>query len=493
MTRVDLRSQGAGLIQTQRFIDELKLSLDVGSLGGKVITGAEAQELIDLAGPLPPGHHKDLQDAVQHSLTAEDHWKCDAEARGAFAKFLGIPAEQLPAAVEAPVDQPGVSRVRSAQQAAISQAELEALAPQLTPEQQRFLAARGVPPPASRMEQRSDGVFNLLRQTAQAAPVQGAPVEQSSFPHALPADSYFSPEELAANLEAMYGTGAAGAASRLEMTMLRAELALMAAIQGASPEQILAILGPDNPNAAVLAKLIHQIVAALGQTPPDVAAIERAAAQADWALLGYLAPQPGPERDLMQRLLTEEYGVFRPGTQPYSGGGSFGNQVGNSGAGQVEPGHYVTEDPSQAGAKALAAAQSQVGVREASGNNDGLPSQRYANGRREPWCADFVSWCFRQTGQPLPGNQRSLASVQHMEDQMKKAGKFLPSGAGQPKPGDIIFFKNRSSGGGSGRHVGIVEKVEGGKVYTIEGNSSNRVARRSYAVGNGRISGYGRP
>ncbi|MBO6158866.1 MAG: SH3 domain-containing protein, partial [Firmicutes bacterium] len=42
-------------------------------------------------------------------------------------------------------------------------------------------------------------------------------------------------------------------------------------------------------------------------------------------------------------------------------------------------------------------------------------------------------------------------------------------------------------------HTGIVEKVDGSKVYTIEGNTSDQVARRSYALNNSRILGYGRP
>lgn len=41
-------------------------------------------------------------------------------------------------------------------------------------------------------------------------------------------------------------------------------------------------------------------------------------------------------------------------------------------------------------------------------------------------------------------------------------------------------------------HTGIVEKVDGSKVYTIEGNTSDQVARRSYALGSSRIVGYGR-
>lgn len=41
-------------------------------------------------------------------------------------------------------------------------------------------------------------------------------------------------------------------------------------------------------------------------------------------------------------------------------------------------------------------------------------------------------------------------------------------------------------------HVGIVEKVEGGVIYTIEGNSAgDRCGEKRYAVGSGLVLGYG--
>ena len=167
------------------------------------------------------------------------------------------------------------------------------------------------------------------------------------------------------------------------------------------------------------------------------------------------------------------------------------NMLFGGGATQVADARGATRLPASGTAsRVLGAARSQLGVRERTGNNDGVPAQRYADGRREPWCADFVAWTHRQAGKPIPGNQRSLASVQHMEDQMKRNGMFH---RGTPKPGDVIFFKNRGgSDRGAGRHVGIVEKVEGGRVHTIEGNSGNRVRRRSYPLNLSRISGYGR-
>lgn len=47
-----------------------------------------------------------------------------------------------------------------------------------------------------------------------------------------------------------------------------------------------------------------------------------------------------------------------------------------------------------------------------------------------------------------------------------------------PMTGNIIFFDWQQDGHTD--HVGIVEKVENGKVFTIEGNSKNEVREKSY-------------
>ena len=75
-----------------------------------------------------------------------------------------------------------------------------------------------------------------------------------------------------------------------------------------------------------------------------------------------------------------------------------------------------------------------------------------------------------------------LYAVQYYKD----AGRWT----NQPEPGDQIFF---SYSPGEYSHTGIVESVENGKVNTIEGNTSDMVARRSYAIGASSIAGYGRP
>ncbi len=55
----------------------------------------------------------------------------------------------------------------------------------------------------------------------------------------------------------------------------------------------------------------------------------------------------------------------------------------------------------------------------------------------------------------------------------------------EPRPGDIIFFDWDDENGQDGLsdHTGIVEKVENGRVYTIEGNSAIAFAKEITRLG----------
>ena len=59
-----------------------------------------------------------------------------------------------------------------------------------------------------------------------------------------------------------------------------------------------------------------------------------------------------------------------------------------------------------------------------------------------------------------------------------------------PKPGDQIFFSTAHSKSNVS-HTGLVEKVDGSKVYTIEGNSGDSCRVNQYPVGHYEILGYG--
>lgn len=145
-------------------------------------------------------------------------------------------------------------------------------------------------------------------------------------------------------------------------------------------------------------------------------------------------------------------------------------------------------------------AQSQVGYKE-TGNNNTKYSRWFdveawqffnykKNGSNCPWCAIFVLWLFCQNsvgigkdkvrtwlGLPAP-KYNDAAGCTQFSGYLNKKGYKVDKTKGQA--GDIIFFGNTE-------HVGMIEKVEGGKYYTIEGNKSNMVKRCSYSISSTQI------
>lgn len=133
----------------------------------------------------------------------------------------------------------------------------------------------------------------------------------------------------------------------------------------------------------------------------------------------------------------------------------------------------------------VAVAQSQVG------NVGGAPYWSwYGFSSRVEWCAIFVSWCAEQCGLLDSGAMPKFSGVGTGVNWFQSRGQWLP-GSATPEPGMLIFFKWYGSDAFVADHVGIVERVENGRVYTIEGNSNDMVSRNSYHVGYGEIKGYG--
>lgn len=128
------------------------------------------------------------------------------------------------------------------------------------------------------------------------------------------------------------------------------------------------------------------------------------------------------------------------------------------------------------------------------------------NGKKNgyAWCDVFCDWCFittfgitkamKMTYQPMRGYG---AGCTNSAAYYRQNGRLYKS---NPKPGDQIFFSK--DGGKTYYHTGIVTKVSGGKVYTIEGNTSSAagvvpnggaVREKSYSLSYTQIGAYGRP
>ncbi|PSL01012.1 peptidoglycan hydrolase-like protein with peptidoglycan-binding domain [Murinocardiopsis flavida] len=112
--------------------------------------------------------------------------------------------------------------------------------------------------------------------------------------------------------------------------------------------------------------------------------------------------------------------------------------------------------------------------------------------RRQPWCNMAITEWARRSG-----NHKAVCfstdyayTVWHAE-RFKRAGRWTADVRGVRR-GDIVFFDwNGSNRVAAIDHIGIVTKVANGVVYTIEGNTSDRCARRTRSAAT--IVGYGRP
>jgi hypothetical protein len=148
------------------------------------------------------------------------------------------------------------------------------------------------------------------------------------------------------------------------------------------------------------------------------------------------------------------------------------------------------------GQQMVALAQQEIGVREApAGSNDAPRIRDYRSATSGaidtpgPWCAYFVSWLAQNAGAPIGAGGAGTGYVPTLEAWGKQSGRWIdPSQL--PQPGDIVII-DWDGNGGVADHTGIVEHVApDGTVHTIEGNTSNMVARRTYEPGSAQIKGY---
>lgn len=113
--------------------------------------------------------------------------------------------------------------------------------------------------------------------------------------------------------------------------------------------------------------------------------------------------------------------------------------------------------PARAEIAPLAIARQEIGHGEQGGNNRGKYVRRYLEGREGlPWCAGFISYCFKQAGRDIPYTLRAKNFIGY--------GRCLA--ITELRPGDLIIFSRKGGG-----HVGIIEKIGKDGFVSIEGNS----------------------
>ena len=133
------------------------------------------------------------------------------------------------------------------------------------------------------------------------------------------------------------------------------------------------------------------------------------------------------------------------------------------------------------------------GVREYSEN-----VLKYTSGRREAWCANFVSWVFKEAGTPFKGGAYEdweYPSVLGLQTYFKQSHTYFAVGEQTPQPGDVAFYiGGQTPGGGSTEHVNIVVEVKGGEMVTVGGNEGDTLQRNTHeiALGSSSLVGFGR-
>lgn len=169
--------------------------------------------------------------------------------------------------------------------------------------------------------------------------------------------------------------------------------------------------------------------------------------------------------------------------------------------------------------KLIAVAEEQIGYLEKKTNRDldsktaNAGSNNYTKYNRDlkawtgvgyinaQWCQAFVDWCFINAFGVADAKKLLYVFTNYTptgSDAFKKRGRYIKRGKGTPKRGDVIYFYSTSKGRIG--HVGIVYRVSGRTVYTIEGNTSGAsslitngggVRKKSYSMSSSYIDGYG--
>lgn len=141
----------------------------------------------------------------------------------------------------------------------------------------------------------------------------------------------------------------------------------------------------------------------------------------------------------------------------------------------------------------LALEVSQLGVAEVPLGSNITPYTSWF-GMRGAWCCMFQSWALYRCGVPFgPTGSKGFAWVSGAFDWLNRSdtpGQLVARADAQR--GDLVGFEWGTTDGGLD-HIGIIESRNGDTVYTIEGNTSDRVMRHARSLSRSGIAVVGRP
>ena len=171
------------------------------------------------------------------------------------------------------------------------------------------------------------------------------------------------------------------------------------------------------------------------------------------------------------------------------GGGGGGGGGSSSGGGGVSNSN-ASSGPASPGAQgALDRARGMLGLNEHSNTAEinKVTKESGIDSSTTPWCAAFAINILKDAGILDTTGLKNPNYCPEIVRWAKEKNIWMERGS-TPKPGDAILFDWGADGNSD--HIGIVEKVENGKITTIEGNSSDSVKRNSYEIGSSKIMGF---
>lgn len=134
----------------------------------------------------------------------------------------------------------------------------------------------------------------------------------------------------------------------------------------------------------------------------------------------------------------------------------------------------------------------EVGTKESPKGSDHVKYSTWYSGKNAPWCSEFVLWCAWKTFGDSYKNffKRSAAAHYVQTGVVEKGGSWILNGsfaknaasAAKCRPGDI--FTTDKDHDGIANHIGIIEKVSGTTIYTVEGNHGDKVAKDKRSISN---------
>jgi hypothetical protein len=154
----------------------------------------------------------------------------------------------------------------------------------------------------------------------------------------------------------------------------------------------------------------------------------------------------------------------------------------------------VTDAPSRLLRRALEIAVSEIGImEEPPGSNRGSQVDRYVESvglnpsGKFAWCAAFTYFCYDRAARELDRSNPVVKTAGVMAHWSKAGTRGVPritkeQAVNNPAlvhPGHIFIISIGSKGLG---HTGIVERVDGGKLVTIEGNTNDGGSREGVGV-----------